>query len=99
MIDETFTVIDDIFGQLRVTELIRDGSSIVVTEENKKAYVDAVVAHRLQNEIQPQLDALLSGFTSMIQTKECYFPFDASELELLLCGTPEINAYVFFLFP
>lgn len=39
VIDHTFTVMQDSFGELQVHELKPDGSTIPVTEDNKKEYV------------------------------------------------------------
>jgi E3 ubiquitin-protein ligase NEDD4 len=42
VIDETFTTVEDRFGELVTIELKPGGASIPVTEENKKDYVEYV---------------------------------------------------------
>ena len=42
VIDETFTTVEDRFGELVTIELKPGGASIPVTEENKKDYVECV---------------------------------------------------------
>lgn len=42
VIDETFTTVEDRFGELVTIDLKPDGAEVPVTEENKKEYVECV---------------------------------------------------------
>jgi E3 ubiquitin-protein ligase NEDD4 len=44
VIDETFTTVEDRFGELVTIELKPGGADIPVTEENKKDYVEYVLS-------------------------------------------------------
>jgi HECT-domain (ubiquitin-transferase) len=43
VIDETFTTVEDRFGELVTIELKEGGADVPVTEENKKEYVEYVI--------------------------------------------------------
>ena len=45
VIDETFTTIEDRFGEMVTIDLKPGGADIPVTEENKKEYVEYVFQH------------------------------------------------------
>jgi E3 ubiquitin-protein ligase NEDD4 len=40
MLDLTFTVTQEKFGELKEVELVENGANILVTEDNKKKYVE-----------------------------------------------------------
>ena len=61
IISESFAVEDDVFGESRVTELVPDGKTVEVTNENKGDYVRLLVEHRLTTSIKPQLEMFLAG--------------------------------------
>ncbi|TFK74857.1 HECT-domain-containing protein [Pluteus cervinus] len=90
ILEETFSVTDDHFGRLRRWDLKQGGSRIPVTEQNKKEYVDAVVSHRISGEAHNQIKSILEGFCEVIPI-ELIQIFDEQELELVLCGIPEID--------
>ena len=71
-------------------ELIPGGRNIRVTEENKKAYVDAVADYRMTAAIRPQINAFLAGFHDLIP-RELISIFNDKELELLIAGLPDID--------
>jgi E3 ubiquitin-protein ligase NEDD4 len=89
VIDQTFTITEERFGEIVMTELKPGGLDIPVTEENKKNYVDAVVEYRIPNE---QFEALIDGFSELIPL-DLINLFDERELEVLIGGVSEIDVY------
>lgn len=83
--DLTFSVEADEWGVNKVVDLKEGGRQIAVTDENKREYVDLVVKHRLTDSIQEQVQAFVSGFTSIVST-ELVSIFNAYELQLLISG-------------
>lgn len=90
---ETFTTAEDRFGEMVTIELIPGGESISVTEENKKDYVDGVVAYRISKRIKEQFDAFMEGLLELIP-RDLINVFDERELELLIGGMAEIDMCV-----
>ncbi|KAG6377151.1 hypothetical protein JVT61DRAFT_1203 [Boletus reticuloceps] len=90
VLDETFSVTEDRFGEIIDVELKPNGAHIAVTEENKKEYVEAVVEYRTKTRIREQSTALLNGFRELIPS-ELIDVFDERELELLIGGMSEID--------
>ena len=86
----TFTAETNSFGQTVTTELIPNGKDTVVTDANKTEYVRLLAHHHMTSSIQTQLEAFLEGFYSIIPP-ELVSIFNPKELELLTCGTPEID--------
>jgi len=78
-------------------ELKPGGTDIVVTEDNKKEYVDHVVEYRISKRVKEQFDAFMSGFSELIP-QDLITVFDERELELLIGGMSEIDVYVALLF-
>ena len=96
VIDETFSVTEDRFGELVTLDLIPGGQEIAVTEENKTEYVNAVVEYRVSKRVKAQFDAFISGFAELIPP-DLINVFDERELELLIGGIAEIDVYVLFI--
>jgi E3 ubiquitin-protein ligase NEDD4 len=78
-------------------ELKPGGTDIVVTEDNKKEYVDHVVEYRISKRVKEQFDAFMSGFSELIP-QDLITVFDERELELLIGGMSEIDVYVIFFY-
>ena len=49
----TFSYEDDVFGEVKTTDLIPNGSNIEVTEENKQDYIQALCKFKLESNIKP----------------------------------------------
>uniref|UniRef100_K3X8T2 HECT domain-containing protein n=1 Tax=Globisporangium ultimum (strain ATCC 200006 / CBS 805.95 / DAOM BR144) TaxID=431595 RepID=K3X8T2_GLOUD len=83
---ETFTTHS---SDNRVVALKPEGQSIAVTFANRCEYADLVEQYRLQ-EFNLQIAALLRGISKVVPAKllSC---FTGIELELMVCGTPEID--------
>lgn len=90
VLDETFTTTEDRFGELVTIELKPGGEDIEVTQDNKKEYVDAIVAYRIQRRVREQFDAFTEGLLELIP-RELINVFDERELELLIGGMSEID--------
>ena len=90
IIDTTFLVQHNAFGQLQEHELKDNGRDIVVTEENKHEYVSLYVNYRCRRGIDNQFEALQRGFYELI-LPSLVKNFDEHELELLIGGLSKID--------
>uniref|UniRef100_U5EYM0 E3 ubiquitin-protein ligase SMURF1 n=1 Tax=Corethrella appendiculata TaxID=1370023 RepID=U5EYM0_9DIPT len=90
IIESTFSVENNSFGALKVHELKPNGSTIQVTEENKREYVKLYVNYRFMRGIEQQFLALSKGFTELIPC-QLLRPFDERELELVIGGISSID--------
>ncbi|KAF8712347.1 hypothetical protein RHS03_01066, partial [Rhizoctonia solani] len=90
VLETTFTVEAEEFGVHKVVPLKENGDKTVVTEENKKEFVQLSAQYRLYTSIKDQIEALLAGFYDIIP-KELISIFNEQELELLISGTPDID--------
>ncbi|RWS15628.1 E3 ubiquitin-protein ligase SMURF2-like protein [Dinothrombium tinctorium] len=90
VIDTTFSVEHDSFGQLQVQELKPNGRDIPVTEENKKEYVKLYVNYRFKRGIEQQFQALQKGFNELVPP-HLLQSFDEKELELVIGGLGKID--------
>lgn len=94
VLEETFSVESDEFGQQKVVELKPNGRNIPVTDENKHEYVKLLVEYKLVKSVEAQMEQLVKGFTDVVPEKlKPFFNdlFDERELELLICGLPDID--------
>ncbi|KAL0966122.1 hypothetical protein UPYG_G00291180 [Umbra pygmaea] len=90
VLDLTFTVNEEVFGQVTERELKSGGSNINVTEKNKKEYIERMVKWRVERGVVPQTEALVRGFYEVVDAR-LVSVFDARELELVIAGTAEID--------
>ncbi|XP_064478948.1 E3 ubiquitin-protein ligase SMURF2-like [Ornithodoros turicata] len=90
VLDNTFCVEHDAFGQLQVHELKPGGKDISVTEDNKKEYVRLFVNFRFMQGIEQQFLALQKGFSELIHP-HLLKAFDEKELELVIGGLGKID--------
>ncbi|KAL3480092.1 hypothetical protein BJX99DRAFT_244530 [Aspergillus californicus] len=90
IIDLTFTVDDEKFGERRTIELKPGGEDIVVTNENKHEYVELVTEWKIVKRVEEQFDAFMSGFNELIPA-DLVNVFDERELELLVGGIADID--------
>ena len=93
VLDETFSVTEDRFGELLTVDLKPGGSEIPVTEENKHEYVDLAVHYRIIGRVKEQFDSFTDGFFEVIP-KALIAVFDERELELLIGGMTDIDMCV-----
>ena len=80
----------DTDGNNVTIELVAGGNDIPVTEDNKVDFVERMIQWRLVDRAAVQTDALVAGFHSVLPL-EYLEAFTASELELLLCGSTEVD--------
>uniref|UniRef100_A0A915L8F8 HECT-type E3 ubiquitin transferase n=1 Tax=Romanomermis culicivorax TaxID=13658 RepID=A0A915L8F8_ROMCU len=86
----TFSVNEEIGGQIMEKDLIPNGSKVVVEESNKMEYINHLIKWRLERGVKRQSNSLLRGFYELIDPNMLSV-FDAPELELILSGTVEID--------
>lgn len=90
VLDHTFSVEHNSFGQVTQHELKPGGNDIKVTEENKTEYVRLYVHWRFMRGIEAQFLALQKGFNEIIP-QHMLRPFDEKELELMIGGLGKID--------
>ncbi|OQR92625.1 HECT E3 ubiquitin ligase [Achlya hypogyna] len=77
-------------AELLVVDLIENGRNVDVTEANKAQYVASMVQHLVFGRWALQVSRLVDGFYEVLPI-ELVAPLDYKELELVLCGTTEID--------
>ncbi|XP_051538688.1 E3 ubiquitin-protein ligase HECW1-like isoform X2 [Myxocyprinus asiaticus] len=90
ILDLTFTVNEEVFGQVTERELKSGGSNIQVTEKNKKEYIERMARWRVERGVVQQTESLVRGFYEVVDSR-LVSVFDARELELVIAGTAEID--------
>ncbi|KGL72283.1 E3 ubiquitin-protein ligase HECW2, partial [Tinamus guttatus] len=90
ILDLTFTVNEEVFGQITERELKPGGANIAVTEKNKKEYIERMVKWRIERGVVQQTESLVRGFYEVVDAR-LVSVFDARELELVIAGTAEID--------
>ncbi|XP_041430409.1 NEDD4 like E3 ubiquitin protein ligase S homeolog isoform X13 [Xenopus laevis] len=89
-LDLMFCIDEENFGQTYQVDLKPNGSEMVVTNDNKREYIDLVIQWRFVNRVQKQMNAFLEGFTELIAI-DLIKIFDENELELLMCGLGDVD--------
>ena len=90
VLEQTFSVEDERFGEVYTVDLKPNGANIPVTEENKLEYIELVSEWRILKRVKEQFDALLTGLHEVIPA-DLLAIFDPRELELLIGGLAEID--------
>uniref|UniRef100_A0A8C5GSA5 E3 ubiquitin-protein ligase SMURF1 n=1 Tax=Gouania willdenowi TaxID=441366 RepID=A0A8C5GSA5_GOUWI len=90
VLDHTFCVEHNAYGEIIPHELKPNGKSIPVTEDTKKEYVRLYVNWRFLHGIEAQFLALQKGFNEVIP-QHLLKSFDEKELELIVCGLGKID--------
>jgi E3 ubiquitin-protein ligase HUWE1 len=86
----TFVHECDLFGKMETVELKPNGRNIFVTVDNRDTYVQCVVNQILKEQASEQTKAFSKGFYDIIPVDEMKM-FRPDELDLLICGVPEID--------
>ncbi|XP_064881770.1 apoptosis-resistant E3 ubiquitin protein ligase 1 [Oncorhynchus nerka] len=82
-------------GQLeKVVELISGGAQIAVNNENKMHYLNLLAQYRLASQVRDEVEHFLKGLNELVP-ENLLAIFDENELELLLCGTGDIDVQDF----
>lgn len=88
--EQTYSYQTNDFGKDKTIEIIKDGSNILVTEENKLDYVQKVAYHKMAETIKLQIESFLEGFHELIPSSLIQV-FDSHDLELIISGLPDID--------
>ncbi|DAZ93420.1 TPA: hypothetical protein N0F65_000071 [Lagenidium giganteum] len=80
----------DAQGVMTTVELKPGGQDIAVTDDNKEEYLDLLMKYRMFDTVKDQIAAMVQGLYDVIPTT-LLAVFDYQELELLLCGVPNID--------
>uniref|UniRef100_A0A8C7ZP84 E3 ubiquitin-protein ligase n=1 Tax=Oryzias sinensis TaxID=183150 RepID=A0A8C7ZP84_9TELE len=89
-LDMRFTIDEERFGETHQHELKPGGADIVITNENKKEYIDMVMQWRFVHRVQKQMAAFKEGFFELVP-EDLIKIFDENELELLMCGLGDVD--------
>jgi E3 ubiquitin ligase SMURF1/2 len=90
VLDTTFSVERDRFGKVIQHELKPNGHQLLVTNDNKKEYVNLYVQWQFKDGIENQFMALQKGFNEIISS-HLLKSFDEKELELIISGLGKID--------
>lgn len=85
-----FTTSIETLGKREEVELIPGGADIEVSNDNFPEYMEANLKYKLLDTVNAQLNELLLGFFDVIP-EPLLTVFDFQELELLMCGLPNID--------
>lgn len=85
-----FTTTQEVMGAKEEIELVKDGANIEVNNDNFPEYLEACLKYRMLDRVKSQLNELLLGFFDVIP-EPLLTIFDFQELELLMCGLPDID--------
>lgn len=98
VLDHTFCVEHNAYGEIVQHELKPNGKSISVTQDTKKEYVRLYVNWRFLRGIEAQFLALQKGFNEVIP-QHLLKAFDEKELEVSGCShTVPVTLFCFFIF-
>lgn len=85
-----FTVTEDHMGVTETVELAPGGADKLVDNSNVAEYLEANLKYRLHERLKEQLLEMLKGFSEVVP-EPLLSVFDFQEIELLLCGLPNID--------
>lgn len=86
----SFSTTVEAFGETKVIDLVPGGREKAVTNENRQEYVDRYVDWLLNESVKDQFTAFMKGFCTVVDGPALHL-FRAEELELLVCGTPQLD--------
>ncbi|CEP01414.1 unnamed protein product (mitochondrion) [Plasmodiophora brassicae] len=86
----TFSIEYSLFGEVKRVELCPNGQNIPVTKENRERYVELFTEYTLNTSIETQFSAFKYGF-EMVCGGAWLHLFRPEELELAICGSPELD--------
>lgn len=85
-----FTTTQEVMGVKQEVPLVEGGADVEVNNENFPEYMEACLKYRMLERVKPQLNELILGFFDVIP-EPLLTVFDFQELELLMCGLPNID--------
>ncbi|GMT20872.1 hypothetical protein PFISCL1PPCAC_12169, partial [Pristionchus fissidentatus] len=86
----TFSVTQEIAGEVTEKELLPNGRELPVTDVNKEEFIQLMLRWRVERGVQPQSRALLRGLHQIID-RDFLRVFTVDQLELVLSGSVEID--------
>jgi ubiquitin-protein ligase E3 A len=86
----TFTIQEEIFGELVTTELVEGGSNIFVNQGNKEEYVQLMIDYWLNEQCEEQFTAFKRGFDRTVKPSIMEL-FRPEELYMLICGSGQLD--------
>ena len=82
-LDQCFTVSQDVFGENVEHDLVHNGSTIQVTNDNKASFVSSALTFLLETGISLQVESIRKGFRDVVIS---YDALQAQELKDILCA-------------
>jgi len=86
----TFAVQAEVYGAQMLIPLKPGGETIPLTKDNREEYVRLYASYLLEDSIRKQYDAFNGGFREVCSADMLQM-FRPEELELLVCGSPELD--------
>ena len=86
----TFSIEHIVFGAVVTKDLIPGGRDVAVTGDNVHAFLTARLRERVFDVCRKGLASLLAGVFAVVPKEVCML-LSARELELALCGVPDID--------
>uniref|UniRef100_A0A8C7E676 E3 ubiquitin-protein ligase n=1 Tax=Naja naja TaxID=35670 RepID=A0A8C7E676_NAJNA len=90
-LDLMFCIDEENFGQTYQVDLKPNGSEIMVTNENKREYIDLVIQWRFVNRVQKQMNAFLEQKKVLIVHVLISFLNNVIPSQLLMCGLGDVD--------
>lgn len=81
----------DVFGNVVAHELKENGRHIMVTQDNKREFVDLYADFLLNQSIEKQFRAFRKGFQMVMAESPLNMLFRPEEVELLVCGSKQFD--------
>uniref|UniRef100_A0A8R1TY48 Ubiquitin-protein ligase E3B n=1 Tax=Onchocerca volvulus TaxID=6282 RepID=A0A8R1TY48_ONCVO len=81
----TFSIDEDVLGQVRTVDLVPGGHAMHVTNENKIAYIHKMAQYRVFDQTKKQCRAFVAGFLSVLSGNWLSL-FAPHELQYLISG-------------
>lgn len=81
----------DLFGTTVTEDLKKDGANILVSQANKREYVDLYADFLLNKSVEQQFLAFQRGFDLVTSESPVHMLFSPRELEMLICGEKEFD--------
>jgi ubiquitin-protein ligase E3 A len=87
---QPFTVEMDVFGEPQIHELVPDGATMYVSQENKHEYAYLLIDFIFNQHCEEQFKAFKRGFYKVVAS-DIIEIFTPEELELLICGSKKLD--------
>ena len=88
--DLTFSASFELLDSQRTVNLVPDGDSRTVTEENKREYVDLMMSWLIRGRFEPAVTHFVETFHSILPA-DLFSHFSLEDIQLLVSGSSDIN--------